>query len=89
MAGTLSYHQQLQLECMSKARRQVLQHMAISQRQQQAMISSSSSAQNTGGKSKSTPFQPSLQQTMQPQSTAMGSAYDDLPIDPNDYDAIE
>ena len=30
-----------------------------------------------------------MQQTMQPQSMPMGSAYDDLPIDPNEFDALD
>ena len=56
--------------------------------QQQAVMNSS--PQNTGSNSNSTPSQPSLQQTMQPQLRRVGgSRYDDLPIDPRGYGAID
>ena len=61
-----------------------LQALRQSRQQQQLR----SSAQNTSGDSNSTPPQPSPK-TMQPQSRAMGSAYDDLPIDPGDYDTVD
>lgn len=89
MADTLSHQQELQQQYMRNARRQALQQMAASHRQQKASISPSSNALSTGGNSNSTSSQSTMPQTMQPQSTAMGSAYDDLPIDLNDIEAID
>ena len=85
MATTLSHQQQLQQHIMRNARRQALQRTAASHGQQQKRLIFS--AQNTGGKSNNSPSQLS-RQTLQPQSTAMGSPYDDIPIDPDDYDAM-
>ena len=82
MADRLLHHQQLQQQTMQ---RQQLQQIAISRRQQQG--TTSSSAQKTGGNGNGTPSQPS-RQTMQPLGQAMGSAYDDIPIDPDDYNVI-
>ena len=84
MEDTLSY----QLYASRSRRHGALRRMAVTHRhgQQQAMMGSS--AQNTAGNGNSTPSQPSLQQTMQPQQGVMGSTYDDLPLDPCEYDAI-
>ena len=82
MADRLLHRQQLQQQTMQ---RQQLQQMAISRPQQQGTMRSS--AQETDGYGYGTPSQPS-RQTMQPLDQAMGSAYDDIPIDPDDYNVI-
>jgi len=86
MAEELSQQQQLQLQIMRNARRQQLQQIAMNQAQQQAIMSSS--APNAGGNSNSTPSQLSMQ-TIQPQPKVMASAYDDISIDPSDYEIID
>ncbi len=81
MANMLSHQQQLQQRFMRNARRQSLQEKAAKYGQQQTMRSPS--AQNPDGYSNSTSSQ-SLRQTM----TAADSVYDELPIGPNEIEAI-
>ena len=89
MADTLSRQLQLQLHFSRSACRQALQQMALSHGHRQQQAKMSSSARNTGGNSNSTTSQPSLRQTMQLQSTAMSSTYNDLLIDLGNYASID
>ncbi|KAK0506997.1 hypothetical protein JMJ35_010697 [Cladonia borealis] len=88
MEDTLSY----QLYASRSRRHGVnlrLRRMAFARAHEQHQAMMGSSARNTTGNSNSTPSQPSLQQTMQSQPGVMGSTYDDLPLDPREYDAID
>ena len=86
MADKLSRQQQLQLQYMQRARRQALQQIVSTREQKAATMSLS--PQSSGHDSISASPQPLLR-SIQPQSTAMASVYDDLPIGPDDYDIID
>ena len=78
--------QQSQLQHSRKARRRNFQQKADYSKQQEALAMST---QNAVGSDNSSNTSPPSMQTMQPQSTIMGSIYDDLIVDSADYDTID